>query len=81
MSATAFQRMRREKAEREQPKEVVVVIMGIEEAHYLAFKEEKSRELEKLTVKELKQLLDEKGIKYDPKTKKEDLIKLLEGAE
>ena len=34
-----------------------------------------------LTVKELKALLDEKGIEYDAKAKKEDLVKLLEGAE
>ena len=34
-----------------------------------------------ITVKELKALLDEKGIEYDAKTKKEELIKLLEGAE
>lgn len=35
----------------------------------------------KLKVDELKQLLDEQGIEYDSKVKKEDLIKLLEGAE
>lgn len=34
-----------------------------------------------ITVKELKALLDEKGIEYDAKAKKEDLVKLLEGAE
>lgn len=34
-----------------------------------------------LTVKEIKALLDEKGIEYEAKTKKEDLVKLLEGAE
>lgn len=33
------------------------------------------------TNKELKALLDEKGIEYDAKAKKEDLVKLLEGAE
>ena len=30
---------------------------------------------------ELKAILDEKGVEYDSKAKKEDLIKLLEGAE
>lgn len=34
-----------------------------------------------LTVKQLKELISEKGIEFDPKAKKEDLIKLLEGAE
>lgn len=34
-----------------------------------------------MKVDELKVILDEKCIKYDPKAKKEDLIKLLEGAE
>jgi hypothetical protein len=33
------------------------------------------------SVAELKALLGEKGIEYDAKAKKEDLIKLLEGAE
>lgn len=33
------------------------------------------------TVTELKSVLDEKGIKYDAKAKKEELIKLLEDAE
>lgn len=33
------------------------------------------------TVTELKKLLDEKGIVYDVKAKKDELIKLLEGAE
>lgn len=34
-----------------------------------------------LTVKEIKVLLGGKGIEFDAKAKKEDLIKLLEGAE
>ncbi|SCL85088.1 HeH/LEM domain-containing protein [Sporanaerobacter sp. PP17-6a] len=33
------------------------------------------------TVTDLKKMLDEKGIEYDVKAKKGDLIKLLEGAE
>lgn len=34
-----------------------------------------------MKVSDLKALLDEKGIEYDSKAKKEDLINLLEGAE
>lgn len=62
MSATAFQRRRRElKAKKEQL--------------------ESSNSLEQMTVKDIKTALDEKGIKYDSKAKKEELIKSLEGAE
>ena len=42
---------------------------------------QEAKTLEEKTVKELKALFDEKGIEYDAKAKKEDLIKLLEGAE
>ena len=61
MSATAFQRLRREI-----------------EANKLV---EIQSETPTLTNKELKALLDEKGIEYDAKANKETLIKLLEGAE
>ena len=45
-------------------------------------KVQKSKEdLKSFKNDELKKLLDEKGIEYDSKAKKEDLIKLLEGAE
>lgn len=66
MSATAFQRMRREA-----------------EAKRLAEAETESgdKTLKDLTNKELKALLDEKGIEYDARANKETLIKLLEGAE
>lgn len=37
-------------------------------------------ELSSMKVDELKALADEKGIEYDSKAKKEDLIQLLEGA-
>ncbi|MHB8063516.1 MAG: HeH/LEM domain-containing protein [Ruminiclostridium sp.] len=62
MSATAFQRLRREQetkrlAELESPEDHVT------------------------TVAELKALLDEKGIEYNARARKEDLNKLLEGAE
>lgn len=60
MSATAFQRMRRED---------------------LAKKAEKQLPIDGLTIKQLREVLEEKGIEFDPKAKKEDLIKLLEGAE
>lgn len=43
--------------------------------------EEDKIDYPKLKVDELKNLLDEKEIEYDSKAKKEDLIKLLEGAE
>ena len=62
MSATAFQRLRREQANK-------------------AVEEVKETENSTLTNKELKALLDEKGIEYDAKANKETLIKLLEGAE
>jgi len=60
MSATAFQRMRREA---------------------LANQAKKQLPIDGLTVKQLREALEEKGIEFDPKAKKEDLIKLLEGAE
>jgi len=59
MSATAFQRMRREA---------------------LANKEKKQAPIDGLTVKQLREALEEKGIEFDPKAKKEDLVKLLEDA-
>ena len=75
MSATAFQRRRRElKAKEKQLGEDKVVF---EEHNYLEEKED----LKSLKNDELKKLLDEKGIEYDSKAKKEELIKLLEGAE
>ncbi|HBI73619.1 MAG TPA: hypothetical protein DDY59_10555 [Lachnospiraceae bacterium] len=66
MSATAFQRRRRERIK--------------------AMREEAEKQLQKTdysdkTKEELKAILDEKGIAYDARAKKEDLIKLLEGAE
>lgn len=39
-----------------------------------------NKDLKILTVDQLKLLADEKKIEYDSKIKKEDLIKLLEGA-
>lgn len=38
-------------------------------------------EFDSLTVEQLKSIADQKGISYDSKIKKDDLIKLLEGAE
>jgi hypothetical protein len=61
MSATAFQRMRRELE---------------------AKKTSESQDLgTELTNKEIKALLDAKGIEYDKRANKETLLKLLEGAE
>jgi len=34
-----------------------------------------------LTTTQIKQILDEKGIEYDKKAKKDELLKLLEGVE
>lgn len=42
---------------------------------------ESTNSLEQMTVKDIKTTLDEKGIEYDSKAKKEELVKLLEGAE
>lgn len=39
------------------------------------------QETKELTVKEIKSLLDEKGIEYDKKSSKDELLKLLEGVE
>lgn len=60
MSATAFQRLRREAA---------------------AKKEAEAEKGKGPNIAEIKLLLDEKGIEYDDKAKKAELIKLLEGAE
>ncbi|MBS6502164.1 HeH/LEM domain-containing protein [Clostridium tertium] len=68
MSVTAFQRRRRELKAKEKQ---------LGEDNSLEEKED----LKSLKNDELKKLLDEKGIEYDSKAKKEELIKLLEGAE
>ncbi|MBS5306469.1 HeH/LEM domain-containing protein [Clostridium sp.] len=92
MSATAFQRRRRElKAKEKQlgednSLEDKVVFEGhnhLEEKEVLEENNslEEKEDLKSLKNDELKKLLDEKGIEYDSKAKKEELIKLLEGAE
>ena len=48
--------------------------------HVIA-QEKKAKEKNSPTLPELKALLNEKGIEFDDKAKKEDLLKLLEGAE
>ncbi|MFA9376235.1 MAG: hypothetical protein ACERKZ_05700 [Lachnotalea sp.] len=60
MSATAFQRMRRNKEVK---------------------KDETKTAPTELTNKQIKALLDEKGVEYDARANKETLIKMLEGAE
>lgn len=62
MSATAFQRLRREA-----------------EAKRLAEKE--LTDFNKMTNEKLRDLLNERGIEFDSKAKKDELVKLLEGAE
>ncbi|MEO2564641.1 HeH/LEM domain-containing protein, partial [Clostridium tertium] len=64
MSVTAFQRRRRELKAKEKQ---------LGEDNSLEEKED----LKSLKNDELKKLLDEKGIEYDSKAKKEELIKLL----
>ncbi len=63
MSATAFQRKRREDAAK------LIEAASTQDNNG------------KMTVEQIKTLLNEKGIEYDAKAKKEVLIKLLEGAE
>lgn len=67
MSATAFQRLRRER---------IAKMREEAEKSMSKIDEEKA-----LTNKEIKAILDEKGIEYDSKANKETLLKLLEGAE
>lgn len=62
MSATAFQRLRREAEAKKQA-------------------ESNSQVNSDLTVKEIKVMLDEKGIEYKSNATKPELLKLLEGAE
>ena len=65
MSVTGFQRRRRNVSLKED----------------IDILESKSNDLNLMTIKEIKALLDEKGIKYDSKEKKEELIKILKRAE
>lgn len=65
MSVTGFQRRRRNLSLKED----------------IDILDSKFNVLKSMTMKEIKALLDEKGIEYNPKEKKEDLIKILEGAE
>lgn len=57
----------------------------IAEAEVLKLTNENETEIEteelELTVKEIKALLTEKGIAFDDRARKDDLLKLLEGAE
>ena len=66
MSATAFQKLRREAA--------ATMANRHEEV-------KKPEETHVLTNKEMMAILDEKGIEYDKKANKTELTKLLEGAE
>lgn len=66
MSATAFQRRRRELELKQQP---------IEEA------KENVSSYDSMTKKELSELLDAKGVEYNARANKEELISLLKGVE
>ena len=50
-------------------------------AHVVVAIEDEQDETVELTTTQIKQLLDEKGIEYDKKAKKDELLKLLEGLE
>lgn len=69
MSVTGFQRRRRIAEMRAKAEAEVKSKIGA------------SKALIELTNKELKAMLDEKGIEYDARANKDTLIKLLEGAE
>ena len=43
--------------------------------------EDEQDETVELTTTQIKQILDEKGIEYDKKAKKDELLRLLEGLE
>ena len=69
MSVTGFQRRRR------------IAEMRAKAEAEVGSKAGAQKPLIELTNKELKAMLDEKGIEYDAKANKDTLIKLLEGAE
>lgn len=61
--------------------EDVRVIEILQENNYAYEELEDEINMAKMKVVELKEILDRKGIEYDSKAKREDLTKLLEGAE
>nr|DAU70966.1 MAG TPA: dimeris T4 recombination endonuclease VII [Caudoviricetes sp.] len=50
-------------------------------AHVVVAIEDEQDETVELTTTQIKQILDEKGIEYDKKAKKDELLRLLEGLE
>lgn len=70
MSATAFQRKRREKA-----------VKLVEVNQELAASQEQITEYEDMTNDQLKALLDESGIEYKKSANKAELIDLLQGTD
>nr|DAY22806.1 MAG TPA: dimeris T4 recombination endonuclease VII [Caudoviricetes sp.] len=50
-------------------------------AHVVVAIEDEQDETVELTTTQIKQILDEKGIEYDKKAKKDELLKLLKGVE
>lgn len=77
MSVTGFQRRRREL----KLKEDINNLNELSVTEDISISEDESNEINSMTIKEIKELLDKKGIEYNPKEKKEELIKILEGAE
>jgi len=58
----------------------VHVVAAIEDEQETKQETEKDEQTE-LTTAQIKQILDEKGIEYDKKAKKDELLKLLKGVE
>lgn len=50
-------------------------------SHVVVAIEDEQDETVELTTTQIKQILDEKGIEYDKKAKKDELLRLLEGLE
>lgn len=77
--------LRRHKAEKKEEVKVAEIVREVVGSEVSENKDmevqEENKTLEDLTLKELKDILDVKGIEYNSKAKKEDLIKILEGAE
>ncbi|MCR8994483.1 hypothetical protein [Brevibacillus laterosporus] len=79
MSATAFQRARREKAAREVTMNENLVVPQISEESQESEVEEKT--IDKMTVAELKEYANQHEIDLGEATKKDDILMVIKGAE